>query len=421
MGLALVLVSLSTCGTERARPVGDDAERLDRSSDVTVSTDLFSPSDSSRDRREDVGEDADVCTTWCDCCGTDIETPYPCDRDPGSVCLPCPCVDLGDDVHEDECTEESCVDCICSCANGERFEVENAACSPPCAPPPRREDVCPGICPGYCSGNPCDTADFMTIDDLEALLDELIDSSIWLKGVLSASTPSCTLAECDEENPCCNDCSSEVGFVTGDTFYGLTMPPEASSITGCWGDECNPFEGCHPVGFGHRVRLEAHVEMDASGRVRLVMQRFCQPPARERRPDAFLSWQSPGGVVGWGPAISVTGDGQIKSWQRVFGFAPESPPIDEPHETINIPTSATDELFARWADTVLDGLPHGSGGAECYPQVYAKLCDDCPADEISYSTASQLTPEMNPVWAWFRAVLHPFDNRGNPGTYCRFE
>jgi len=260
----------------------------------------------------------------------------------------------------------------------------------------------------------------MTVGEMHARIGELTDSNVWIQGVLTASPPSCTLMECGEDNPCCNDCSSTTGFVAEGVFYPLAMPPEASSLAGCWGDECNPFEGCHPVGFGRNVRLEVHIEIDASGRTGLVIQRFCQSPARERRRDAFLSWQSPGGFAGWGPAVVVAGDGKISGWQQVFGFPPDSPPYDDPHTVVSVPTAAVDELFGRWADTDIDDLPHGTVGAECYPTVYAKLCDDCLPDLINYSVASQLAPEMNAVWEWFDAVMHAHDARAGPRNFCDF-
>src|SRR5438552_3555263 len=75
------------------------------------------------------------------------------------------------------------------------------------------------------------------------------------------------------------------------------------------------------------------------------------------RPDAFLSWQDPEGIAGTGPAITVSGNGTVHLWGVHTAFDPANPPADH-DATLTLDTTATDDLFERFAQTSLTSLPH---------------------------------------------------------------
>ena len=46
------------------------------------------------------------------------------------------------------------------------------------------------------------------------------------------------------------------------------------------------------------------------------------------------------------------------------------------------------------------------------------LCTSCARQTLTYSSAAQLAPEIEPVWAWFDQVLGSATVATNPRTYC---
>jgi len=134
----------------------------------------------------------------------------------------------------------------------------------------------------------------------------------------------------------------------------------------------------------------------------------------------FLSWQSPGGVAGWGAALTVSDDGTIRLWQMVGGFAPTGAPSSNPDATLNTSTAAYLDLMSRWSSTNTAALPHEGFATECYPVVYARTCASCTPAMISYNRAAQLLPEMDNVWKWFDNQLSNVDSTYNPRSYCNF-
>ncbi len=131
--------------------------------------------------------------------------------------------------------------------------------------------------------------------------------------------------------------------------------------------------------------------------------------------SARMVWQSPGGIVGWGPAVMVRGDGTVLAWAMVREFdAVGAPPPD--YTETRVTTAQVDDLFARWERVSRSGLPHGPMRSnECYPSVSVQRCPACAPERIRYSHPDQLTPEMTEVWAWFQAHTPGV----NPAGFCR--
>jgi hypothetical protein len=67
----------------------------------------------------------------------------------------------------------------------------------------------------------------------------------------------------------------------------------------------------------------------------------------------------------------------------------------------------------------LASLPHPSSWAECYPSLYFRACTSCTPVTVSYNVASQLAPELDPVWLWFDKLLGATAHT-NPRNYCHF-
>ncbi len=80
--------------------------------------------------------------------------------------------------------------------------------------------------------------------------------------------------------------------------------------------------------------------------------------------------------------------------------------------------AAAGDLFKRVAAVELSALPHGADTAECGVSGIVLACATCTEQRLDYNTASQVTPEMNEVWAWFAA--QPSLVTYSPAQYCAF-
>ncbi len=94
-------------------------------------------------------------------------------------------------------------------------------------------------------------------------------------------------------------------------------------------------------------------------------------------------------------------------------------PTTSPNQNYSLSRAQTDDLFSRLASVNFSVLPH-AGSPNCieaYPMLYFRLCQDCAATTFGYGTASQLSPEMDQVWAWFDQVIGASANT-NPHNWC---
>jgi hypothetical protein len=135
--------------------------------------------------------------------------------------------------------------------------------------------------------------------------------------------------------------------------------------------------------------------------------------------NAWMSWQAPGGVVGLGPALVVDATGRVQVWEAAPPFDPDVTPRTPPDATYNVGTSSANTLFSAWFALDASALPHTGVASECSGRVYVKMCPTCNMSiSLSYSSPTQLAPELNSVWQWFDAVLPASDNGAHPRNYC---
>lgn len=422
--MTVVAVALIGCADDSARTAtqNSDATYLnDGHVDSFGLPDMGIDGDGEDVTLNDITTDQDICYTECGCCGQFVLVAYVCGTE--YVCTHCDCPpDVTEDVQDDTCLDEVCFDCSCECPDGQIHTVLDAVCTGSCGDGPHPGPVCDPTCDTVCSSDECNFARSHNIYEIEGLFGELGGSLIWVEGLLTWKDMVCTDAECTSDSPCCNDCNARVGFRTESTFYPLVARPEMSSVLGCGGNECNLFNGCYPGHPGETVRLLVRVETDAHGNPELELHDVCVSITEPtRRSDATLSWQAPGGALGVGHAVVVTGDGSIHLWEQVTEFDPATPP-ENPTYSMSISTNSTDELFRLWAEIDLSSIPHDDDiWMECYPRLYVTLCEDCDPVLIDYHTARQLEPEMEPIWAWFDTVLGSSESRDNPRNFCQWD
>jgi hypothetical protein len=140
-------------------------------------------------------------------------------------------------------------------------------------------------------------------------------------------------------------------------------------------------------------------------------------------PTAFLAWEAPGGAAGTGPAVLVQGIGYAITWDNVPGFigsTPDTGPTSGVSSgNYSLTRAQTDDLFTRLAAVNISVLPHAMSISfhEMYPRLYFRLCQDCAATALTYDSAKQLVPEMEPVWSWFDGLVGATAN-ANPRNWC---
>jgi hypothetical protein len=134
--------------------------------------------------------------------------------------------------------------------------------------------------------------------------------------------------------------------------------------------------------------------------------------------NAGLAWQAAAAGSTAGPGIIVMGRG--------FYAAGTDTPYRDPSALIwdetpsySLTNAQLDDLFAHLAALDVAALPHAaSGTATCNATLIFSTCGTCTRRELTYSSAAQLAPEMEPVWAWFDQVLGSATVATNPRTYC---
>jgi hypothetical protein len=132
-----------------------------------------------------------------------------------------------------------------------------------------------------------------------------------------------------------------------------------------------------------------------------------------------MTWQGPGGVTGYGPALVVQGAGSIQVWNNVPAFSGAAP-TTPPDEILDLSGDLVDTLFDDWASVDTSALPHAGTAGECEAAVVVRMCASCSPKALRYSGADQLAPEMEPVWAWFDANVNVVASvaAGHPRGYC---
>ena len=134
---------------------------------------------------------------------------------------------------------------------------------------------------------------------------------------------------------------------------------------------------------------------------------------------AALGWQAAAAGADAGPGIVVIGMGWYASDTDVPLSNLNSLIFDDA-PSHGLGNAQLDDLFARLAAVDLASLPHpDTNAANCTALLLLKACFGCTMKTLSYSSATQLVPEMEPVWAWFDQVLGSSTIATNPRNYCR--
>jgi len=134
--------------------------------------------------------------------------------------------------------------------------------------------------------------------------------------------------------------------------------------------------------------------------------------------NAGLGWQAAAVGSSTGPGIIVMGRGFYAAGTDTLYGNPSSL-ISDAIPSASLTNAQLDELFARLAAIDLSALPHAtSGTATCRATLRVSACGTCTGQTLSYSSAAQLAPEMEPVWAWFDQTLGSATAATNPRTYC---
>jgi hypothetical protein len=139
----------------------------------------------------------------------------------------------------------------------------------------------------------------------------------------------------------------------------------------------------------------------------------------DTNPKAALGWQAVAAGADAGPGIVVIGMGFYATDTDVPMSNLNSLIFDDA-PSHGLSNAQLDDLFARLAAIDLDSLPHPDpSAAGCTASLLLKACLGCTMKTLSYASASQLVPEMEPVWAWFDEVLGSSTISTNPRNYCR--
>lgn len=136
--------------------------------------------------------------------------------------------------------------------------------------------------------------------------------------------------------------------------------------------------------------------------------------------EKYLAWQAPAGARNRGPALVVSqgssGGGTVVTWDGVDLFPPERP-VSGYAGSYTVSADVLNDLFTRLAGVDFTSLPHPASAVDCAPTLYFRQCQDCPPTQLNYYRASQLAPEIDPVWGWFDSVLTSAAVT-NPRNYC---
>lgn len=135
---------------------------------------------------------------------------------------------------------------------------------------------------------------------------------------------------------------------------------------------------------------------------------------------ARMLWQAPGGFAGTGPAVMVDADGTVRVWENSHGVDLASP--STPTRTLHVSEAAARTLFARWSMVDRSALPHSGVGGECSGRASYRACGDasCRVEQVMFTNAAQLAPEMDGVRMWFDDNLAGETSSAHPASYCRF-
>lgn len=153
----------------------------------------------------------------------------------------------------------------------------NADASAPCEPdgsPCEPDAVCTydGEGQGHCVPV-AHCSDDGTVDLAELIVRLLRDGALYVKvsETVWVGSPSCSLIECPEDDPCCNTCFAQL-FI-GDAKLPIVLLGR-DTMFGCQGTECDIQTSCEPLEPGVRYRVWGHVQLSGA-RAEFRVDGFC--------------------------------------------------------------------------------------------------------------------------------------------------
>ena len=132
-----------------------------------------------------------------------------------------------------------------------------------------------------------------------------------------------------------------------------------------------------------------------------------------------LTWQAASSGAADGPEIVVVGTGwYAASTSAPWAYLPDWA-LNVSNPSYGVSNAQLEDLAVRLEALDPSVLPHSSSNpANCSAKLSYTTCSGCTDATLSYSSAAQLAPEMERVWAWFDQVLGSSTVATNPRNYC---
>jgi hypothetical protein len=151
------------------------------------------------------------------------------------------------------------------------------------------------------------------------------------------------------------------------------------------------------------------------------VQKFSDGPCAPGRDGSAAT--DPHALLSWGAAPGGARPGVVVSGLGYYAAGTDTPAITAYLELVGPTWSLTntqvDDLFTRLAAVDFAALPHATSvSSTCKATLELYPCNTCSKKTLTYSSAAQLAPEMEPVWAWFDQLLGSPTIASNPRTYC---
>jgi hypothetical protein len=229
-------------------------------------------------------------------------------------------------------------------------------------------------------------------------------------GILKFYDGACNKDDAGIVDPGCNfECHTDAAGVTG--WYLGDELVKAASCLGCmaicehpdsWSMGC--YALCPLTGAG-----------GGYGPSDLIRYEGCS-----QKTKAYLTWQAPGGAAGTGPALVLSAaGGWVKLWNNVPGFDPKEAPTVNPDGIHKLTSNQTQELLLLIGSMYqqMGSLPHPGTGGECGVTLYSQLGLETRPETLKYPTPASVSPEMEPLWAWFDELLGT-SAPASPRRYC---
>jgi hypothetical protein len=142
------------------------------------------------------------------------------------------------------------------------------------------------------------------------------------------------------------------------------------------------------------------------------------PPRTTADPSARFFWSYEEGFTGAGGGVEILGDGTVHGWFSSLHHTDGTPDFSD-----TLPLDEVATLFNTFDAVDLSALPHKIGGAECDATGLVRDCEGCIERKLDYEETVQVTPELDPVFAWFTQYAKESSvtvDSFSPATMCKF-